>query len=106
MGLRERAPDSALGVTTDVESRNINVKEAETMTIPTELQTVLSSDPNIMGGDICFKGTRIPVVMLLDNVVAGTSWDDFYDAYPDLTPEIVQPVLEWESKQAKKAMGL
>ena len=76
------------------------------MSIPKELEGVLSSNPNIMGGDICFSGTRIPVVMLLDNVAAGTPWDEFYDAYPDLTPEMVQPVLNWESEQAKRAMGL
>jgi uncharacterized protein (DUF433 family) len=76
------------------------------MKIPSELENILSSNPNVMGGDICFTGTRIPVVMLLDNVAAGTSWDEFYDAYPDLTPEMIQPVLEWENEQARKAMGL
>jgi len=76
------------------------------MTIPPELQNILSSDPKIMGGDICFTGTRIPVVMLLDNVAAGTSWEEFYDAYPGLTPEMVQPVLDRGNKQARKATGL
>jgi len=76
------------------------------MTIPPELQNILSSDPKIMGGDTCFTGTRIPVVILFDNVAAGTSWEEFYDACPSLTPEMVQPVLEWENKQARKAMGL
>jgi uncharacterized protein (DUF433 family) len=76
------------------------------MKIPHELRQILSSDPDVMGGDICFTGTRIPVVMLLDNVAAGTSWAVFYDAYPDLTPEMVQPVLEWENEQARRAMGL
>ncbi len=76
------------------------------MTIPKELKTVLKSDPDIMGGDVCFIGTRIPVFMLLDNVAAGTSWEDFYDAYPDLTPDQVRPVLEWENNQARVALGL
>lgn len=74
--------------------------------IPAELKTVLNADPDIMGGDVCFVGTRIPVVMLLDNVAAGTSSEDFYDAYPDLTPELVRPVLEWESNQARRTLGL
>ena len=74
--------------------------------IPVELKTVLNADPDIMGGDVCFVGTRIPVVMLLDNVAAGTSWDDFYDAYPDLTQELVMPVLEWENNLARRALGL
>jgi len=59
-----------------------------------------------MGGDICFTGTRIPVVMLLDNVAAGVPMEEFYDAYPSLTPEMIKPVLEWENNQARRAMGL
>jgi len=76
------------------------------MTIPKELSTILSSDPETMGGAICFTGTRIPVVILLDNVAAGVSIDEFYDGYPSLTPELVEPVLRWENNQARRAMGL
>ena len=75
------------------------------MTIPEELKTILSSDPETMGGAICFTGTRIPVVILLDNVAAGVSMDEFYDSYPSLTAELVKPVLHWENNQARKAMG-
>jgi uncharacterized protein (DUF433 family) len=39
-------------------------------------------------------------------VAAGTDWDEFYDNYPSLTPEMVKPVLQWENKQARRAMGL
>ena len=68
------------------------------MTIPKELQDVLSSDPDTMGGAICFTGTRIPVVMLLDNVAAGVPMDEFFDNYPDLTFQQVQPVMDWENR--------
>lgn len=74
--------------------------------IPLELRQVLSSDPEIMGGAICFTGTRIPVVMLLDNVAAGVPMDEFYDAYPSLSPSVVDPVLQWENRQARLALGL
>ena len=76
------------------------------MHIPPELKSVLSIDPEVMGGDICFTGTRIPVVMLLDNLAVGTSMEAFYDAYPDLTPEQCEPVMRWENRQAKRALGL
>jgi uncharacterized protein (DUF433 family) len=76
------------------------------MTIPAELKHILSSDPEVMGGDICFTGTRIPVVMLLDSIADGVSLEEFYEDYPSLTPEHVNPVLEWENQQAKRAMGL
>lgn len=74
--------------------------------IPQELQHTLSSDPDVMGGAICFTNTRIPVVMLLDNLAAGVSMDEFYDAYPSLTPEQVNPVLRWANDQARRALGL
>ena len=76
------------------------------MTIPLELQGILSIDPDVMGGAICFTGTRIPVVMLLDNVAAGVPMDEFYDNYPDLTPQTVNSVMEWENRKAKEALGL
>jgi len=76
------------------------------MQIPEELQHILSSDPEVMGGEICFTDTRIPVYILLDNVEGQTPWDKFYWNYPSLTPEMVEPVLAWENRQARKALGL
>jgi uncharacterized protein (DUF433 family) len=34
-------------------------------------------------------------------VEGGTPWDVFYDNYPSLTPEMVQPVLAWENCEAE-----
>jgi len=76
------------------------------MTVPKELQDILSSDPDIMGGDICFTGTRIPVTVLLDNVAAGVPMDEFYEDYPDLTPQQVSLILNWENCKAREALGL
>lgn len=76
------------------------------MDIPQELKGILSRDPNVMGGDVCFTGTRIPIVVLLDNIAAGTPMDEFYEGYPSLTPEKVRPVMEWENRQAREALGL
>lgn len=74
--------------------------------IPKELEQILSSDPDVMGGAICFTNSRIPVVILLDNLAAGVPMDEFYDAYPSLTPEQVTPVMRWANEQARRALGL
>jgi uncharacterized protein (DUF433 family) len=74
--------------------------------IPTELQDILSRHPQVMSGAICFTGTRIPVQILLDNHKAGISIEEFLDAYPDLTREQVQAVIDWEDRQARLALGL
>jgi uncharacterized protein (DUF433 family) len=33
----------------------------------------LSSDPQIRGGEICAKGTRIPVTVILDSLAEGAT---------------------------------
>jgi uncharacterized protein (DUF433 family) len=76
------------------------------MTIPPELAHILSADPEVMWGAVCFTDTRIPVVMLLDNVAAGIPMERFYAKYPDLTPELVDPVLDWQNRVAHEALGL
>lgn len=76
------------------------------MYIPHELQNILSVDANVMGGDLCFTGTRIPVAVLFDNVSAGVPMVELYDNYPSLTPDLVRPVLEWENRTVREALGL
>jgi uncharacterized protein (DUF433 family) len=76
------------------------------MQVPKELEGILSINPNIMGGAICFTGTRIPVKILLDNHRSSISVEEFLDAYPDLTREQVQAVIDWEDGQARRLLGL
>ena len=74
--------------------------------IPHQLKGVLSQNPNIMSGSICFTGTRIPVKILLDNIHVGVSIIEFMDAYPDLAIEQIQAVLDWQDSESRKALGL
>ena len=48
---------------------------------PTPLFT---SNPGVMGGRLVFRGTRIPVDILFDNLADGMSLDEILDAYPTL----------------------
>lgn len=70
------------------------------MAIPKELEGVLSINPQIMSGSICFTGTRIPVQILPDNHRASVPLEEFLDAYPDLSREEVEAVLDWEGRQS------
>ena len=67
---------------------------------------LLSSDPEIMGGSICITGTRIPISVLLDNLVAGVPMHEILDDYPDLKREQVQKVIDWSDRKAREALGL
>lgn len=38
------------------------------------LDSVVQSDPEVLGGTPVFRGTRVPVKNLLDYLAAGTLW--------------------------------
>jgi len=66
----------------------------------TDLQEILSSHPDIMGGAVCLKGTRIPLKTVLDNLRDNVPLPELYDAYPALKPDQVEAIMEWEYQQA------
>ena len=45
------------------------------------------TDPDRMGGVPCFRGTRVPVVMLLENIEDGLTLEGFLSEYPPVTRE-------------------
>ena len=61
------------------------------------MSKVIVHDPQILGGEPVFKGTRVPVKSLFDHLEAGDSIDDFLDGFPSVQREQVIILLE-ESK--------
>jgi uncharacterized protein (DUF433 family) len=53
----------------------------------THIQSVVHSDPDIMGGVPVFVGTRVPVRTLFDYVAAGDPLEEFLDQFPTVTRE-------------------
>ena len=47
----------------------------------------ITTDPNIMHGAVCFRGTRIPVSVVLDNLAGGETPETILQDYPSLKPE-------------------
>ena len=56
-----------------------------------------------MSGDPCFKGTRVPVDRLLNNLESGLNLDEYLDCFPDVTREQAVAVLEYAHKTALQA---
>ena len=50
-----------------------------------ETQSVVHSDPEIMGGTPVFVGTRVPVATLLDYLEAGEPLSEFLEDFPTVT---------------------
>lgn len=56
--------------------------------------SVIASDPEILGGTPCFRGTRVPVESLIDYLEAGDSLDEFLDNFPSVTRDAAVAALE------------
>jgi uncharacterized protein (DUF433 family) len=52
------------------------------------------SDPEILGGTLVFKGTRVPVQSLFDQLKAGDSIEVFLDGFPSVKRAAVLAVLQ------------
>lgn len=58
-------------------------------------QLPVTSDPEILSGATVFRGTRVPVAALLDNLAAGLTLNEFLDNFPTVTREHALQVLEF-----------
>jgi uncharacterized protein (DUF433 family) len=59
------------------------------------------SDPGILGGKPCIKGTRISVEMILEWVASGASRDDIVRSYPQLTADDVEEALNFAAQSLR-----
>jgi uncharacterized protein (DUF433 family) len=64
-------------------------------------QDLITVDPQIMHGAPCFRGTRIPVSVVLDNLAAGTSHAELFDNYPTLPREAPAASLAYAADLAR-----
>lgn len=58
-------------------------------------QLPISIDPDIVSGAPVFRGTRVPVEALMNNLEAGLTLDEFLENFPTVTREQVLQVLEF-----------
>ncbi len=56
----------------------------ESATFMSTLESVVSSNPEILGGTPVFAGTRVPLKNLIDYLAAGDSLDQFLDDFPSV----------------------
>lgn len=51
------------------------------------IRDIITIDNDILGGQLVFKGTRVPVESLFDHLEAGVSLDEFLDDFPTVSKE-------------------
>lgn len=56
--------------------------------------SLVTRDPDIMSGALCFTGTRVPVKNMFDYLEGTSSLEDFLEDFPSVTRERAVAVLE------------
>ena len=76
------------------------------MSTPT-LESVVRSDPEVLGGTPVFAGTRVPFKNLVDYLAAGDPLERFLEHFPSVTREQAVAALElagtWLASRANPA---
>jgi uncharacterized protein (DUF433 family) len=57
-------------------------------------ELLVSRDPEVMSGALCFKGTRVPVKNLFDYLEASSTLEDFLEDFPSISRATAVFVLE------------
>lgn len=76
------------------------IQENEIASLP------ITIDPEILGGTPVFRGTRVPVDALLNNLEAGVSIDEFLENFPTVSREQVLDVIRFSSATLRKLLKL
>lgn len=61
-------------------------------------QLPVTIDPEIVSGTPVFRGTRVPVDALINNLEAGLTLDEFLDNFPTVTRDQALTVLEFSKR--------
>lgn len=63
--------------------------------MPIRWQDHIESQPTVLRGKPCFKGTRIPVALLLGYLAAGATAETILSEFPDLEPSHIAACLDY-----------
>lgn len=67
-----------------------------------ELSDLVVRDPEVMSGAPCFRGTRVPVAVLFENLAAGMTVEEILETWPTLDRDDVLAVLELAAKEVAR----
>jgi len=62
----------------------------------------ITTGPQVMHGAVCFRGTRIPVSVVLDNLAAGETPERILVQYPSLRPEHIFAAIGYAADLARE----
>jgi uncharacterized protein (DUF433 family) len=62
------------------------------------IQSIITIDKDILGGQPVFTGTRVPVESLFDHLEAGVPLNEFLDEFPSVSQEQAVALLDAANK--------
>jgi uncharacterized protein (DUF433 family) len=63
-----------------------------------ELRDLINIDPEVLGGQPVFKGTRVPIETLFDHLEAGIPLEEFLEDFPTVSKDQAVSALEIANK--------
>ena len=63
---------------------------------------IVSRDPEVMGGELVFAGTRVEVRTLVDYLKAGHTLDDLLEGFPSVSREQAEVYLDTTLEAASR----
>ena len=61
----------------------------------------ITIEPDVMHGQACVKGTRLPVYQIVGMLANGDTLEDLLREYPSLTREDIQACLQYSATLAE-----
>jgi uncharacterized protein (DUF433 family) len=58
------------------------------------IQNSIVKDPDILGGEPVFRGTRVPFKILIEYLEGGDTLDQFLEQYPSVSRELAINAIE------------
>jgi uncharacterized protein (DUF433 family) len=76
---------------------------AETKRVP--LRQFITIDPEILGGEAVFSGTRVPVASLFEHLESGDPLDEFLENFPSVSRAVAVSVIMAAQETLERALG-
>ncbi|WP_457624956.1 DUF433 domain-containing protein [Persephonella sp.] len=61
----------------------------------------IERNPKVLGGKPIFKGTRIPIYLILDYLSAGETIENILENYPQLSKEAILEAIKYASEYVR-----
>ena len=89
---------------TRLESISSTVSAWDDGAVANELLDLIDADPSVVHGQARFRGTRIPVSVVLDCLAVGMTADEIHAQYPSLPDEAVRAAIAYGALLAREEL--